>query len=652
MKKLKLLLIFMLAVMLAAMHSCADDPELKSGPEWTNPTSDISVADAKRFFEENVTEFNHLTFNSAITEISDQVRGAKTYGRGWRSRNWLPDLRMTPKWGDAVSYRYEKLSVVEIPVSSATTTVNSTHDIGEKRILGKLSVTASRMIVMVYDSETEKNWMFMVTLVPYPHCEKEGYGKPENFRYYGGGNFSGLAFSSTMAGKFVYLYEYQNGYAVQRLNAVSDPFKDPDIEGTWGLHFQHQVAVANSVTRNSSSYFGSGEMDPDCKECNFWGKPCISHDNHVSEGIKVPWTPPLPDPLPPMFPDPEPDPWPWPPTPPTPPSGGGPGNNWPPNGEDEEDKCPYCYCGMSEKACTCCLEYEYEFSMYSPGGDMTRSDSDISLGDPFRVVVTANEVTVHKYNKKKTPKPIQVPIKYEIWAGGAWSFLREGSKSEPFYAVAPGTSKIKAEFEYLNQQTGKNEKVTLESNEFKVGFPTGKQLLNNAVVQQAFTEIWDKSINSASRDHMQEFGAVIFVTTSKHDSAGKYSYKVIDGNKISYPDYLSENRTISWLTFENDNKDVYNPSAPMSGGKFFVMDVHTHPPMIIYDISSNYDRKLGASPGDRAYHAAKGDNVPRYVLDFQTTNANNGFHYANDNIYTMHSQPYSYGGKQRNWNGN
>ena len=174
--------------------SCSDElehiPRLSGETEFEN----FGIADARSYFEENAADLAPLRFTEKLP-----VKSAD-----------LPAFELIPEWNKALESGHRGVRLIEVPIHSNTINlyVESVVKSG-KMIYQKRAFTQRRLVIA--RRNTGETDMFIITLVPSQTAGGNIEKSLKNFRYLGGGNFTGRVFCSTLDGKFVKAFGYSNG---------------------------------------------------------------------------------------------------------------------------------------------------------------------------------------------------------------------------------------------------------------------------------------------------------------------------------------------------------------------------------------------------------------------------------------------------------
>ena len=200
MKKMKL---FSLGVALFSLfcYSCMDD-RLDHVPLEERQAILFSVNDAREFFENNATDLSPLSFSGTSLTRSE--------GRA--------NVELSPEWDNAMVSGHRGVTLIEIPLYSTSTVQVQERIFKNKRLVGMRTITSGRRLIVAKRANGEVD-MFVATIIPEARSEKDDLSKMlKDFRYLGGGSFSGRVFCSTLEGKFVKAFGYTDGKMNGTLN--------------------------------------------------------------------------------------------------------------------------------------------------------------------------------------------------------------------------------------------------------------------------------------------------------------------------------------------------------------------------------------------------------------------------------------------------
>lgn len=196
----------------------------------------FDIAEARSYFEENATDLSYVRFGE---------HHAHTRTGGSES----PEL--SPDWSRAVRSENGEAVLMEVPVVSGLPQISLTRFIDKgKFCFSRLSAVQVRLVVA--RRRTGQTQMFVETLVPsarYPNKAED----IRNFRYLGGGNFTGKVFCSTLEGHFVEASQYVKGRFVGRLHVTTRRKLGEKEAGLDGMSYE-SVRLTSAVKTGSGTY--------------------------------------------------------------------------------------------------------------------------------------------------------------------------------------------------------------------------------------------------------------------------------------------------------------------------------------------------------------------------------------------------------------
>lgn len=200
MKKTKLFF-FWIALFSLFCYSCMDD-RLDPVPGEKRQTILFSVNDAREFFENNATDLSPLSFTGTSV--------ARSAGRA--------NVELNPEWNNAMISGHKGVTLIEIPLYSTSTVLVREGIFKNKRLVGTRTTISERRLIIAKRANGEVD-MFVATIVPEARSIEDDLSEMlKDFRYLGGGSFSGKVFCSTLEGKFVKAFGYTDGKLNGTLN--------------------------------------------------------------------------------------------------------------------------------------------------------------------------------------------------------------------------------------------------------------------------------------------------------------------------------------------------------------------------------------------------------------------------------------------------
>lgn len=182
-------------------YSCMDD-RLEPIPREELQAIPFSVNDAREFFENNATDLSPLSFTG--------ISVARSTGRA--------NVELNPEWDNAMVSGHKGVTLIEIPLYSTSTVLVQEGIFKNKRLVGTRTTISGRRLIVAKRANGEVD-MFVATIVPEARSMEDDLSKMlKDFRYLGGGSFSGKVFCSTLEGKFVKAFGYTDGKLNGTLN--------------------------------------------------------------------------------------------------------------------------------------------------------------------------------------------------------------------------------------------------------------------------------------------------------------------------------------------------------------------------------------------------------------------------------------------------
>ena len=197
--------LFLLSVLLAgwAVYSCSMDELEAPAFEDSGRYGGFGAREARAYFEANATDLSVPCF--------DPKPGSKS--------SWRDNIELIPEWGEAIETGHSAVSLIEVPLKSYTDNIGK-EILVENGEYGKdhQQKLTRRLIIARHD--TCQTDMFIITIVPSMDYGGDVVKSVEDFRYLGGGDFTGYVFCSTLEGEFVKAFGYTNGRCNGRVNAI------------------------------------------------------------------------------------------------------------------------------------------------------------------------------------------------------------------------------------------------------------------------------------------------------------------------------------------------------------------------------------------------------------------------------------------------
>ena len=182
--------LFLLSVLLAgwAVYSCSMDELEAPAFEDSGRYGGFGAREARAYFEAHATDLSVPRF--------DPKPGSKS--------SWRDNIELIPEWGEAIETGHSAVSLIEVPLKSYTDNIGKEIRV-ENGEYGKdhQQELTRRLIIARHD--TCQTDMFII----------------EDFRYLGGGDFTGYVFCSTLEGKFFKAFSYTDGKSNGRLNVAT-----------------------------------------------------------------------------------------------------------------------------------------------------------------------------------------------------------------------------------------------------------------------------------------------------------------------------------------------------------------------------------------------------------------------------------------------
>ena len=231
--KRKKLLIF--GMFLSFFISCSD--ELERIPPMMEEVDFkyFGIRDARCYFEENATDLSPLRFTAReATKSTD-----------------LPAVELIPEWDKAMESGHSGVRLIEVPLQSNTFSLYIESVIKSGKLQYQKRAFTQRRLVIARRSSGETD-MFVITLVPSSDARGNVGKSLENFRYLGGGDFTGRVFCSTLEGEFVKAFGYTDGRLSGRLLVMKRSELAKHVKGQYE-HYS-TIRLSEGMKTKSGTY--------------------------------------------------------------------------------------------------------------------------------------------------------------------------------------------------------------------------------------------------------------------------------------------------------------------------------------------------------------------------------------------------------------
>lgn len=227
------------------LYSCSEEMEIPQPTGETVPVK-FGITDARHYFEENATDLAALRFKETVATKNPNQ----------------PILELSPDWKFAMQSGHSGVSLIEVPIRSNSYNIYTETVFKKgKKILNKCYETRRRLIIA--RRNTGETDMFVITLVPLPTAGGNVIKSMENFRYLGGGDFTGRVFCSTLDGKFVKAFGYTNGQLNGTLLVMKRSELEKHADEGWNQHYSSINLQEGVRTRAGTYVFDEGNGNPD-----------------------------------------------------------------------------------------------------------------------------------------------------------------------------------------------------------------------------------------------------------------------------------------------------------------------------------------------------------------------------------------------------
>ena len=130
------------------------------------------------------------------------------------------EAELVPQWEKALFSSNDEVELVEVPLHTGADMYSTTRNIQSgEQVMAKSFPSTMRLIIARRTSGD--TLMFVTTLVPTLTRSPHPVKSMNNFRYLGGGDFTGKVFCSTLEGRFVEVCQYVNGRRAGSLKATT-----------------------------------------------------------------------------------------------------------------------------------------------------------------------------------------------------------------------------------------------------------------------------------------------------------------------------------------------------------------------------------------------------------------------------------------------
>ena len=270
--------LFLLSVLLAgwAVYSCSMDELEAPAFEDSGRYGGFGAREARAYFEAHATDLSVPRF--------DPKPGSKS--------SWRDNIELIPEWGEAMETGHSAVSLIEVPLKSYTDNIGKEIRV-ENGEYGKdhQQELTRRLIIARHD--TCQTDMFIITIVPSMDYGGDVVKSVEDFRYLGGGDFTGYVFCSTLEGEFVKAFGYTNGrcngqvYAIPASRAAELKKERPELFVNSKVFRFQELPRLSQKTYTKSSDWGDDDwcehgLSPgSCSICNGGGITRCQHGNNI-----------------------------------------------------------------------------------------------------------------------------------------------------------------------------------------------------------------------------------------------------------------------------------------------------------------------------------------------------------------------------------
>lgn len=183
-------------LLISLIFSCQEDPV--DNPYPSSPVDQsfkkFSLQEAKAYFEANATDLSPLIFGE---NPYPKVKGISVQN-------------LVPEWEKGMESGHEGVKLVEIPLYSGLVALSMEKVIKSGKLAYTKHTFVARRLVIAKTSKGIIE-MFVATIIPSVTADGNLMKSLENFRYLGGGDFTGRVFASRLDGTFFKAFQYEKG---------------------------------------------------------------------------------------------------------------------------------------------------------------------------------------------------------------------------------------------------------------------------------------------------------------------------------------------------------------------------------------------------------------------------------------------------------
>ena len=196
--------LFCIVCVFLSLFSCEDELET-SPPSKETYVSNFGISSARRYFESTAKDLSYLSFR----DDRPQTRAGLS-----------TEAELVPQWEKARFSSNDEVELVEVPLHTGADMYSTTRNVQSgEQVMAKSFPSTMRLIIARRTSGD--TLMFVTTLVPTLARSPHPVKSMNNFRYLGGGDFTGKVFCSTLEGRFVEVCQYVNGRRAGSLKATT-----------------------------------------------------------------------------------------------------------------------------------------------------------------------------------------------------------------------------------------------------------------------------------------------------------------------------------------------------------------------------------------------------------------------------------------------